>query len=513
MGNGCYAGAMLKSARQLSWYAFVFLLPWQTVWIVHEVFVRGEKWQYATIGLYLSDAALLTCAAFFVFGAKRGVWRTLARDRLFIAISTLFLWSLLSALWAVDESLAFLSAWRVLLLVLAFVLARYGGFSIRKTISVFLLSMSIQALLALSQWVGQFVALSTLLGMAEHDPSRWGTFVLKTENGRFLRAYGGFEHPNVLGGALAVAALFGGWFSVTAKKVSFRAASLGATALLSFVLVLTFSRSGWMGFFFGTGVLFFGFIRCLKCSLFLSFPRRRESTLYQDSDVPRENFSETRLSTVDIADNFPRKSCFNSSGVLWYLDSRLRGNDGRGWVSSVVIVVLLTFISYSVAFFLVRDIALSRFSEATLVREGSLSDREIFLDQAFRTIREHPILGVGGGNFTAFSMWRFPDVGDFVGAFQPVHVVPILVCAELGLVGFLLFSRILLIWLFSAWKSRNALSLAVFCALLPVLFLDHWLWSGHFGVIFLGFLLGVCVRANADAELEIIPSARSRSFQ
>lgn len=503
MGNGCYAGAMLKSGRQFLWYAFVFLLPWQTVWIVREVFVSGEKWQYATLGTYVSDVALLLCALFFVFGTKREVWRVVVRDRVLLLLGVFFLWALLSSLWSIDASLALISAWRIFLMTLAFVLARYSDVSMRKTISIFLLSMSIQASLALSQWAGQYIAPSTLLGIAEHDPARWGTFVLKTESGRFLRASGGFEHPNVLGGALAVAILFGVWLSVTAKRVSSRAVFLGMTALMSFALVFTFSRSGWMGLLLGMGVLLLGLTRCLKHSLFSSFPRRRESTLYQDSDVPRENFPETCLSTVDSVDsvdNFPRKSRFNLSGVLRYLDSRLpclpagrRGNDGMGWVSSVVIVIL----SFSIAFFLVRDIALSRFSEGTLAREGSLSDRALYFEQALSAIREHPVLGVGGGNFTAFTRERFPSAGTFVGAFQPAHVVPVLVFAELGAVGFVLFALPLLCWFVSAWKRRNALSMVIFCTLLPMLLLDHWLWSGHFGMMFLGLLLGVCTRMDA----------------
>ena len=262
----CYAGAMWKSGRQFLWYAFVFLLPWQTVWIVREVFVSGEKWQYATLGIYVSDVTLLLCALFFVFGTKREVWRGVVRDRVLLLLGVFFLWALLSSLWSIDASLAFLLAWRLFLMTLAFVLARYSDVSMRKTLLVFLVSMTLQAMLALSQWTGQYVAPSTLLGVAEHDPARWGTFVLKTEGGRFLRAYGGFEHPNVLGGALAVAILFGVWLSVTAKRVSSRAVFLGMTALMSFALVFTFSRSGWMGF--GIGVFF-----CLilsSCCILLS---------------------------------------------------------------------------------------------------------------------------------------------------------------------------------------------------------------------------------------------------
>ena len=488
----CYAGAMWKSGRQFLWYALVFLFPWQTVWIVREVFVGGEKWQYATVGLYVSDVALLLCAVFFLFGTKREVWRGVARDRIVLLLGTLFVWTLFSSLWAVDASLAFLSAWRLFLMALVFVLARYGDVSMRKTLLVFLVSMTLQAMLALSQWTGQYVAPSTLLGVAEHDPAQWGTFVLKTESGRFLRAYGGFEHPNVLGGALAVALLFGVWLSATAKRVSSRAVFLGMTAIMSFSLVLTFSRSGWMGF--GIGVFFF-LILSSCCS---SAIRSRGG-----SGTKENTFSRQLLSIGAHV----RKSIFFCSFWLSWLQCDCFSLDAAK--QSFRTILVITILSFSIAFFLVRDIAMSRFLEATLAREGSLSDRAAYFEQALVAIGEHSMLGVGGGNFTAFTRERFPNAGTFVGVFQPVHVVPVLVFAELGVVGFLLFLLAILLWFSSAWRNGNILSLAVFSSLLPILFLDHWLWSGHFGMVFFGLLLGVCLRMDSGSES--IPNARSRS--
>ena len=489
----CYAGAMWKSGRQFLWYAFVFLLPWQTVWIVREVFVSGEKWQYATLGIYVSDVTLLLCALFFVFGTKREVWRGVVRDRVLLLLGVFFLWALLSSLWSIDASLAFLLAWRLFLMTLAFVLARYSDVSMRKTLLVFLVSMTLQAMLAISQWVGQYVAPSTLLGVAGHDPAQWGAFVLKTESGRFLRAYGGFEHPNVLGGTLAVALLFGVWLSATAKRIFSRAVFLGMTAIMSFSLVLTFSRSGWMGF--GIGVFFFLVLSsCCSSSI-----RSRGG-----SGTEENTFSHQLLSIGAHV----RKSIFSCSFWLSWLRRDCLSLDTAK--QSFRTILVITILSFSIAFFLVRDIALSRFSEATLAREGSLSDRAMYLEQALVAIREHSILGVGGGNFTAFTRECFPNVGIFVGAFQPVHTVPILICAELGVVGFLLFLLVLLLWFSSAWRNGNMLSLAVFSLLLPILFLDHWIWSGHFGMVFFGFLLGVCLRMDLGSE-SVIPSARSRS--
>jgi O-antigen ligase len=461
---------MMERMQNLLWYAFVLLLPWQTVWIVRETFVGGEKWQYATLGLYVSDVALLACAAFLALYASRDVWRGMFRDAIVWIFVALLAWSLLSIVWAMEKNMALLSAWRVLLAMLTYACARYGGVSFWKTLFVFLISMTLQAGLAISQWVLQFVSASSLLGIAEHDPSRWGTFVLKTESGRFLRAYGGFEHPNILGGTLAIATLFGVWLSATAKGIVARIGFLGMTIMSSFALVFTFSRSAWMGF--GIGVIVIGFF-VLRFGFF-QVVRRSQKRIFLTC-------------SSRVGANFRKILFFDLLGVL------LLKCSGVFYRKNFYLLMILFFIaiSFSIGFLLVRDIAMSRFSEETLAREGALSDRRVYMQQALVLIREHPILGVGGGNFTAFTQAHFPESGNFVGDFQPVHTVPILVFVELGAVGFVLFASLFVFGFLCAWREKNMFAGMILCALLSMLFLDHWLWSGHFGVLFSGFLFGI----------------------
>jgi CubicO group peptidase (beta-lactamase class C family) len=127
---------MMERMQNLLWYAFVLLLPWQTVWIVRETFVGGEKWQYATTG-----ALCVGCGASRVRGipvsryASRDVWRGMFRDAIVWIFVALLAWSLLSIAWAMEKNMALLSAWRVLLAMLTYACARYGGVSFRKTLS------------------------------------------------------------------------------------------------------------------------------------------------------------------------------------------------------------------------------------------------------------------------------------------------------------------------------------------------------------------------------------------
>ncbi|MEA3249589.1 MAG: O-antigen ligase family protein, partial [Patescibacteria group bacterium] len=108
----------------------------------------------------------------------------------------------------------------------------------------------LQALLGGIQFLMQEVVASKWLGMAAHLPSEVGAFVVGTDDGRWLRAYGTLPHPNELGMYLAVAAVLSlayaagrsGW----AKRLG-----VVAAILCAFGLVLTFSRSAAIGFIAG----------------------------------------------------------------------------------------------------------------------------------------------------------------------------------------------------------------------------------------------------------------------
>jgi O-antigen ligase len=86
------------------------------------------------------------------------------------------------------------------------------------------------------------------------SPSLGVSVVTAGDGTRFLRAYGLADHPNILGGVLAVTLLIVGGAAATgaARLSAWRAVAfaLGVTALL-----LTFSRGAWLGLGAGLAVL------------------------------------------------------------------------------------------------------------------------------------------------------------------------------------------------------------------------------------------------------------------
>jgi O-antigen ligase len=525
-------------SRKLSknaFFAFLFLFPFQTVLLLREPMIGGEKWQYGTIGLYGTDILLLIAIFFFVIASR--FWEKIEDLRLtifesedwvsrlfilkskiilhksFAALALLLLWSGLSILWAPDQVLAGYFFVKLLLGVGAFFLARSlddGG--MRTVVKVLLAAVVIQAVLGIGQFLAQSTFSSSLLGMSAHESWQAGTSVLKNESGRWLRAYGSFPHPNMLGGFLATILVAGISYLVSSiaykentkyiiRNTRYRLLMYHASLILILLgLILTFSRTAWLGAILGIAVLLV--------------------MVYREGGKNGNGENAKKI----IADQ-------KSMGYIilrpWNYVPLFR------WVLVLGLAVV-------VFVFVLRDQVFPRFDAATIGREGSVSERIQSLADAKGLIAAHPFLGVGAGNFTAAVRGQVhfsseenmylppsrpekvldPFIGRPVWTIQPAHNVFVLIFAELGAVGLFLFAGFLLsvlmmsfrwLWQFGGRMqdvgcrmsaSEEDLSciiyhasfiLALF-ALLPSLFLDHWLWSSHFGLFLFFLLAGLVAR-------------------
>jgi len=417
------------------WYAFVFFLPFSTVWILREVFVEGEKWQYASFGIYAAEVVLLALAVFSVASNRwKGVFRrgvSIIRSPFPVLFLLFVLWAFLSVLWADDPLIALQTSLVFFLGFLTFLFARSGKFSTRKTMMVFVAALAVHAAIGIGQFAMQYSPEVTFLGMPERVPQEPGVSVLKNDSGRWLRAYGGMAHPNVFAGAVSVAMVFALILFVTEKRRVYRSVFLIAGALFAFALVLSFSRAAWLGM-----VLVLGFL------VFLSWQKPREW----------------------------RKRPFLFFGVV--------------------------FLASAVCALLVQENVFPRFSQETIAVEGSISDRSTYLEQARRMIAEHTLLGVGAGNFTVETSRAHWKENSYIALFQPAHNAPLLLWAELGLIGLLLAGMLFVALVRRGISSRQLFLLAALFAILPAALLDHWLVASHFGILLVSLLAGMVSRKD-----------------
>ena len=86
-------------------------------------------------------------------------------------------------------------------------------------------------------------------------------------------------------------------------------------------------------------------------------------------------------------------------------------------------------------------------------------DERSGLEASARTlIGEHPWLGVGYGNFTIALWQRKPPALEAYPIYQPVHRVPLLVLAELGLPGAALWLILAVGPWVTIWRRRKSLA-------------------------------------------------------
>ena len=196
---------MLKKIFEYLLYITVFLLPLQTRWIIFPGELNGAYFEYGSISLYAVDI-LIIAMLFFVFGdffAKRlsdfeikDYWWILAVLEFSVFVSIVF---------SFDKLVSFYGYSKFLLGIGFFYLVINQQKNRFKLIYSFLAGVFLQALLGIWQFLSQTTFSTKWLGLANHDPAVLGVSVVETADGvRWLRAYGGLDHPNILGGFLVI---------------------------------------------------------------------------------------------------------------------------------------------------------------------------------------------------------------------------------------------------------------------------------------------------------------------
>ena len=321
--------------------------------------------------------------------------------------------------------------------------------------------VTIQGGVGMAQFVLQRDLGLAMLGELALDPEVRGVSVLLTEEGqRWLRAYGLTGHPNLLAALLAILLLL--LLRDLPGQAGWRRIALAvAVGVGALGLVATVSRAAWLAFAIGLGVWVFGVWMASRAT--------------HSVEVPRSRPSWRRL-------------------VLWLIVPVAAG------VSMVV---------------LYGGQLATRFLDLnTAVEARSLIERTRDIRIASMLIREHPWTGVGLGNYLTSA--RLVDRSARV-----VHNVPLLVTAEMGILG-----GVLWLWLglapigaaLGAWREgrRDLLpQLAPWVALLTIGMFHGlpWINTGWRTTILLALLMGDWILVLAKARSRRLAESPSATAQ
>jgi hypothetical protein len=247
--------------------------------------------------------------------------------------------------------------------------------------------------------------------------------VILPDGTRWQRALGTFPHPNILGGAVAVALVLA--LPPLLRGGRPRWPLLALWALGWPLLLVTFSRAALLAALLG-------------CALaLLGQPAFRRRSLGRVLGSPLASLALTAL-------------CFGPA-----LRDRLTPGE-------------------------------------TLLGSPAVRERDLIADIAWALIRQHPLLGVGAGNFTLAEL-RPPFNAISI---EPAHAVPLLLAAEAGVLAGLAWLTLLVAPLAVEWHGTRRLApvrLALPATLLTLALLDHYLWTFGPGRALFWLALGIWV--------------------
>lgn len=228
-----------------AWRLAILALPWQTRWFA-DASLAGWPWEQGRWSVYASWVLIAAAIAtgFFVT-KKRPAKRTAAFLALFVALTLL----------TTASTAATTQWWIQILLLLAFGWTLFAAeVPWRDVATWFVISLLPHVALGMWQYASQDVAAMKWFGIAAQLPQNPGVSVIEAGPFRTLRAYGGFPHPNIFGGWLAIGLVTS---LALARDAATKLRSIGwtvASSAIAVALFLTFSRGAWIAA--AVGVLF-----------------------------------------------------------------------------------------------------------------------------------------------------------------------------------------------------------------------------------------------------------------
>lgn len=343
---------------------------------------------------------------------------------------------------AVVPPFAFYSAARLVLAVYLYFWFLQPVVPTRQVAAALAITLGIHAVVGLMQVVRQGPL--NLPGELALPPTTSGAAVTLLHGLRYLRAYGLTFHPNVLGGFLTVTVIL-------MAPLLRRWFMLPLWWLLWAGLLLTFSRSAWLA------VAIMLPVALIVC--FLKLPAARRELTIASAGIAIIMIAFLVLAGDQVSSRLGPLAKLLVSGETPALSERLPQNE-----------------------------------------EGfSITERAALNSLALEVIAARPFNGVGAGNFAL----AIPHLRPAMRA-QAVHNVPLLLAAELGVLGGILWLVIALTgaarFILHARKGSPLLLCAIcaFLSLLIVSLFDSYPWSLNSGLLLTATVLGLASRTARD---------------
>lgn len=429
-------GSFLGSSARLAFAALLFLSPWMLQWL--DVLRRLEPVYsgYTDFFIYPSDL-LLGLTLLFGLTAPIVSGKKFHRGPLYLTVplAALIVLSFVSSLGGVDPALTLYHSARFAALFGLYLVLVNTPLKPAWVAVPLALAVVVQSGVGIAQFINQSSIGLQSWGELVLDPAQTGVSILRYDNLRILRAYGLTDHPNLLGGFLAVALIFVlGYYldSTRAKYSRARYLFLVPLAMGTVALLYTFSRASQLAFIAGALFIILTDLR---------LPGHRRRTLI-DLGVA--------AAVLLVAASVPVVT------TQWLIAQRVGGGNAFNENSGEV---------------------------------RSLIERDELIESANRIFYRHPLLGVGNGALTLGMYYLDREFPKDIYYYQPAHLVLVVVAAELGIFGGLVWLWLMAAPLVVMWRQRSQIVLdpwmaavaAAIVVLLIVGFFDYYPWFWQSG--------------------------------
>jgi O-antigen ligase len=429
--------------------------------------------------------------------------------------------------------------------ILLFILAGKLINSLKKLYFCFILILStgfIQVIISVAQYYKQSSLSLKWLGEPILSPDLAGVAKIVLDGEKIIRAYGTFSHPNVLAGFLLMS-LFISFYLLFFTKIKQNWQFLALIGLISvqfLAFILTFSRTAWLASLFSLFcfiIIYYSilliFSKKLKDKAFLKrglFERsefRSKKMSYLSVIIQRLSYflknllkfsfkivSRETISFFRLVKPSPFKQNIKSYLKNFYISLFQRqsakniekGLGKRKFASLIIIILIISCFSVMLLPQISTRLEIDKNDQA-------ISDRFLFNSFTFEIIKKSPFLGVGMGNFV-LNINQIDKSRQFSlepWQYQPVHNFYLLIAAEIGIIGLILFTFFIFKVLKMAYlkvKSQivsretifsqrinlcTGFILSIFSAFLFIGFFDHYFWTIQQGQLTFWLIAGLLV--------------------
>ena len=418
----------------------VFVLPWQTRWMYSEATIAGAHTEFGVMSVYGIELLLFVA---LIAGRllDRMPWTIAKHHQRPVRLGAIAIIVVTLGAAFADRSIFSLSMTvHLAFAYLLFISIVLDRVSVKYLLFAFVASLSTPLILGVMQVWGESSPANSWLGIAFRSVAQLGDSVFTVNGERVLRAYGSFPHPNIFGGFLGVG-LFAWWAAMASVKRSWAKRNhLAVTSIGTVILVFGTLLTGSRSAFLGVCV-----------GLALAFVVK---------SIP-----STRIARPTVA----------MLGIVAIAGSLL-------------------------ASFYLTDLA-SSIRGGGVNEERSLTERvTLYQDFVPFIIATNPIIGHGIGSYVlSYSDFK---PGENAFDYQPIHNGPLLILAEVGILGLLsvLLWLASVVWInFSRFPHRDSLyAFGMANVVLMISFFDHYLWSSWSGLALIAFVLGMLVKMGEE---------------